>query len=200
MQDAIVMSMASNIALWCAAGEKIPTRTGNRHGALAESPYNVYPSKDGHIAIVCPAPRHWQGLTEAMGRPELAEDPRYRTPADRIPRMDEVDSMISAWTSGLGKYEAFDILSRHRVPSAPVREIGEVMQDEAMHQRGMLSFVEHPELGRIVAPRSPIRFDFEPGAPVGPAPTLGRDNEEVYLGWLGRSPDELADWTVDGTV
>ncbi|MEO7402415.1 MAG: CoA transferase, partial [Burkholderiales bacterium] len=53
MQEAIYASLASNLGMWWDSKGAMPARTGNQHGGLAESPYNVYPTKDGYIAIIC---------------------------------------------------------------------------------------------------------------------------------------------------
>ncbi len=79
MQEAVYASLASNLGLYYGSGSKAPPRTGNRHGGLAESPYNVYPAKDGHIAIICVGEVHWKSLIGAMRRPELGADPRFQS-------------------------------------------------------------------------------------------------------------------------
>ena len=78
------------------------------------------------------------------------------------------------------------------MPAAPVRTAPEVMHDKHMHERGMLVEVEHPELGTITVPTSPLRLHGLPPAPSRPSPTVGQHNEEIYGGWLGLSAEELA--------
>lgn len=143
---------------------------------------------------------HWRLLTEAMERPELAEDPRFATVAQRIGRMEEVDAIISAWTRTFDKYALFDLLSRHRVPCAPVRDLGEVIVDRHMHERGMLQWMDHPEFGRIVVPNSPLRFEGTAPMALAPSPLLGQHNEDVYCGWLGRPPGDLDALRAEGVI
>src|SRR5580658_5978569 len=106
-----------------------------------------------------------------MRRDELAEDPRFKTNADRVAHMDETDDVVSAWTATLGKMEVFARLKAGRVPCAPVRTAPEVMNDPHMHERGMLERVMHPELGEIVVPTNPLRLHGLPKAPLVPSPT-----------------------------
>ena len=77
MQEAVYSSLSSNLGLHFGSSGAAPMRTGNRHGGLAESPYNVYPPADGYIAIICVGEQHWKSLLEAMGRTDLADDPRF---------------------------------------------------------------------------------------------------------------------------
>ncbi|MNR39943.1 Succinyl-CoA:(R)-benzylsuccinate CoA-transferase subunit BbsF [compost metagenome] len=78
-----------------------------------------------------------------------------------------------------------------RIPCAPVRSLGEVMQDKHMHERGMLQTIEHPELGEVVLPHSPLRFESAPLTPLRSSSPLGQENHEVIVKWLGRSDDEF---------
>jgi formyl-CoA transferase len=69
-----------------------------------------------------------------------------------------------------------------------------------MHARGMLTTVEHPDLGRVVLPTSPIRYDHAMPAPPAPSPGLGAHNAEVYGGWLGLGAEELQQLAADGVI
>jgi CoA:oxalate CoA-transferase len=71
MLDAVYASLASTFGMCFGQGWKDAARTGNRHGGLAESPYNVYPASDGYIAIICVGEQHWKNLVDAMARPDL---------------------------------------------------------------------------------------------------------------------------------
>lgn len=184
MQDAIYASLSSNLGMhWfgqaVAAGEDTVTRTGNRHGGLAECPYNVYPTQDGHIALICVGDLHWAALCREMGRPELTDDQRYRSLKDRVAHMDEVDDAIAAWTQQGTSTALFARLMAAKVPCAPVRGLGEVMEDANMHARGALARIDHPEFGNIIVQRSPLRYDGVPDLPLEPSHPLGADTEAV---------------------
>jgi crotonobetainyl-CoA:carnitine CoA-transferase CaiB-like acyl-CoA transferase len=135
-----------------------------------------------------------------MGREDLRDDPRFRTNADRVAHIDETDAIVGAWTRTLGKMEVFTITKRHRIPCAPVRDVGEVMRDPHMHERGMLEWIEHDEIGRIVVPTSPLRFHGADTVATAPSPKLGQHNAEVYGRWLGLSPGEIADLAQSGVI
>ena len=200
MQEAIYPSLASNLSFLHNSQGGVPPRTGNRHGGLAIAPYNVYPTKDGHIAIITVVEAHWTNLLEAMGRHDLKGDSRFASNATRVEHMQEVDALIEAWTRTLPKREAFAIARRHRVPCAPVRDLSEVMNDPHMHARGMLERIDHPDLGDIVVPTSPLRFHGADRIETTPSPRIGQHNSEVYGGWLGLSDAEIEALQRDGVI
>jgi CoA:oxalate CoA-transferase len=193
MQEAVYASLASNLGLHHSRGNDVPPRTGNRHGGLAEAPYNVYPSADGYLAIICVNEAHWQSLLKAMHREDLREDPRYIDLKRRVEHMDEIDELVSSFTSQHTKQALFELLMGHRVPCAPVRNLDEVVNDAHMHQRRALEWVEHPMYGRVCLPNSPLRFGGVEPMTLKPSGELGRDNHLVYGDWLGLSDAEIAE-------
>ena len=193
MQDAIYASLASNIGMYHASKGKGPSRTGNRHGGLGISPYNVYPTSDGYVVINSPGDHHFRAILKTMGRDDLIDDERYATRTARVQRMFEVDAILEAWTSQHPRQEVAKQMLDAGVPCAPVRGLGEVMVDENMHARGSLQWVEHPELGRVVLPHSPMRYEGSELVQLEPSSQLGADGDAVYGEWLGRSPEQLAE-------
>lgn len=180
MQDAIYASLSSNLGMhWFGQGKSEFTRTGNRHGGLAECPYNVYSTRDGYIALICVGDLHWASLCRVMDKPSLIDEPRYRTLKDRVAHMDEIDAAITAWTQDQETSVIFDRLMAAKIPCAPVRTLEEVMHDPNMHARGTLATIEHPEFGSIVVQRSPLRYDGVPDLPLEPSHPLGADTEAV---------------------
>ena len=199
MQETVYSSLAASFEYFHRTGNP-PPRTGNRQAGLSTAPYNVYPAADGHVAIHIVTEAHWKNLTVAMGLEELQQDQRFATNAERIQHMDEIDAVVGAWTSTLGKMEVFARAKKLRIPCAPVRTAPEVMNDPHMHQRGMLARVEHPELGPIVVPTNPLRLHGLPQAPLVPSPTVGQHNAEVYGGWLGLNDGELMALKAEGAI
>ncbi len=199
MQETVYPSLAASFEYYHRTGE-LPPRTGNRQAGLSTAPYNVYPAADGHVAIHIVTEGHWRNLLKAMGREELASDPRFATNADRIGHMDAVDAVVADWTRTLPKMEIFARLKAGRVPAAPVRTAPEVMHDKHMHARGMLVEIDHPELGPITLPTSPLRLHGLGKAPAAASPVVGQHNAEVYGDWLGLSEGELAALAEAGAI
>jgi CoA:oxalate CoA-transferase len=160
----------------------------------------VFATTDGHVAIHVVTEAHFQNLLKAMGREDLMDDPRFATNSGRVAHMDETDALVAAWTKTLGKMEVFAIAKKYRIPCAPVRTAPEVMHDPHMHERGMLQRIDHPELGEIIVPSSPLRLHGTEPVPAGPSPTIGQHNAEIYGGWLGLSAAEIADLKAGGVI
>lgn len=192
MLDAVYPSLSSALGLWYGSQGAVPARTGNRHSGLAEAPYNVYPTNDGWLALICVTDQHWQSLTTAMQRVDLQSDERLGSLKGRVANMDEVDALVSAWTRRFGKEELFALLMRHRVPCAPVRELSEVTSDTHMRQRGTLQTIHHPTLGEIPLYAGPMRFEGSDEIEIEPSKALGADTDDILAELLGKSAVDIS--------
>lgn len=200
MQDATYASLASNLGMVHARGAAAPQRTGNRHGGLGISPYNVYPTKDGYVVFNAPGDHHFRSILDVMGRPDLKKDPRFLTRSTRVANFAAVDELIEGWTKTLTKDEVALHMLAAKVPCAPVRNLMEVMHDENMLARGSLQWIDHPELGRVVLPHSPLVFEGTERRPIEPSLPLGASNDAVFGEWLGHSKEELAAYKAEGVI
>src|SRR5205807_10492560 len=104
--------------------------------------------------------------------------------------VEELDSIVRSWTSSLTRAEVVAALRAAKVPAAAVRDVGEVVEDRHLHERGAIQHIDHPQLGDIVVPHSPLRFRGEELVPLVPSRALGADNEEVF-GRLGLGLEEV---------
>lgn len=193
MQDAIYASLASNLGMLHARGREAPARTGNKHGGLGIAPYNAYRAADGWVVINCPGDRHFRAVLDIIGRSDLADDHGFATRAARVANMQAVDELLEAWTGGLPRDAIAEAMLKAGVPCGAVRDLAEVIEDRNMHARGSLQRIDHPELGPVVLPHSPMVFEGGERRPLEPSRPLGRDNEAVFGGWLGHSAAELAE-------
>jgi CoA:oxalate CoA-transferase len=200
MQDATYCSLASNYGMLQARGDAAPERTGNRHGGLGVSPYNAYPTTDGWVVVNSPGDHHFRAILDVIGRPDLKEDPRLSSRGARVQNFQLVDELLETWTSRHSKDEVAGKMLAAAVPCAPVRNLTEVMHDENMHARGSLQWIDHPELGRVVLPHTPLMLEGVPRRPIEPSLPLGASNEEIVTGWLGHSRDEYEALKAEGVV
>jgi CoA:oxalate CoA-transferase len=190
MQETVYPTLASSYDYHLRTG-RIPPRAGNRQAGLSSAPYNAFQTQDGWAAIHVVTEQHWQNLLRAMGREDLLDDPRFNTNPARTENTLETEAVVTAWTATQTKAQVVAAAKRYKIPAAPVRDAVEVMNDAHMHERGMLQRINHPSLGEIVVPNSPLRLHgAEKVAPV-PSPSLGQHNEEVYGEWLGMDVAEL---------
>ena len=109
----------------------------------------------------------------------LADDPRFVTLKERVAHMDLIDAAVSDWTSAHPTAWLFDKLMAAHVPCSPVRTLDEVINDENMHARGALTWIDHPEYGRMVVQQSPFNFEGVPRVSLRPSRPLGADTREV---------------------
>lgn len=201
MHEAAVLALASALGALMDGDGGVPERTGNRHPALAIAPYNVYPAKDGHVAIFTASERHWHSIAHVLGREDLLDNPEFASTPARAARMEEIDALVEAWTRQRGKDEVMAALTEAHVPCAPVRTTAEVVDDPHLRERGLWAEVEHPRRGRTLVPNSPIRLHGSaPGRVERPAPLLGQDTDRVLSELLGLGADELASLHARGVI
>ena len=169
---------------------EIPGPEGSGHPLLC--PFGVFPARDGHVAIGCPRNNFWKILTQEMGQPELADDPRFLSNEDRVANRVEVEKAVSGWTRGLTKAELIDRLGG-RVPLGPVNTAADIMADSHAAARNMLATVPQPgPNGRDVQiANTPIHFLNRETGVRRRAPTMG-ENSAGILADMGFDPDEIA--------
>ena len=178
----------------------IPMRTGNRNPRLA--PWNTYAAKDGYIIICVAANPQWKAFLEAIGREDLIDDARFQNPSGRYKYSDDVETIVNEWLADKTVKEALELLSAKRVPCDYVFEIGEVLEDPHLIHREMIQDLEHPLSGStgIKAAGFPIRFSERKAGFTEPAPFPGRHNEDVYMGLLGVSVEEMETLKKEGII
>jgi formyl-CoA transferase len=180
MHDTIYPMLASSLGgLHNDPERRLPERTGNRHSGMAVAPYNIYPASDGWLAIICISERHWHGVATALGRAELIDDERFRTEKGRVTNIDAVDEEVSSVTKTRTRAELVADLQAAGVPCAPVKSVREVDTDEHLIERGMITYVDHPNRGRVPVPGCPMRLSDSPVGPLRAAPLLGASTEEI---------------------
>ena len=193
MLDSVYLSLASGLGLAMRAADDFVARTGNRHGGLSVCPYNVYPATDGYVAIICNSNANWHALVKALGRDDLDCNPRLATMAGRIERMEYIDAEIARETRKRGRDELFTLLNRGGAICGAVRTLREVIYDPLLRASGLLTEIDHPEYGRLVVARSPLRFFDQPGCNYEPSHALGADNDAVFGAEIGLSANDLAE-------
>jgi formyl-CoA transferase len=183
-------------------GERgIPVRDGNRTVRL--TPFNVYQTKDGYVAIATGSDEMWANLLSAMGMPELKDDLRYKKLDQRAENVDEVDALIKSWTLSKTNNEVVRELRKFRVPCGPVNKANEMCRDPQLISRGMVKELHHPLFGKVegvCAAGLLIQLSETPGEFTSPAPLLGQHNEEIYSNWLGLSREELGKLKEEGII
>jgi formyl-CoA transferase len=180
LQDAVIPALASNIAGWLTDPEHAPERTGNRHGGMRESPYNVYRTADGWVAILAISDPHWRSVARLIGRRDLAEDASLAGSAARVARIDEIDAAVEGWTSGRTSAAVAAELQRAGVPASPVRTVAELVAEELERQAPMIA--RNPDAGEgspTYTLGAAVRLSNHPPRPPGAVPSLGEHTDAV---------------------
>ena len=177
MIDTIYPTHASNLSAFYRDGETF--RNGNGHGGGAVVPYEVYGTLDGYVALIVITEAQWRNLCVAMGQPELADDERFCSNGRRYHNLAELDEIITEWMSTRTRSAVVTALHAAKVPVSAVREVAELVDDVHLHERGALQRIDHPQLGEIVVPHSPLRFRGSALAPIVPSAALGEHNDEI---------------------
>jgi crotonobetainyl-CoA:carnitine CoA-transferase CaiB-like acyl-CoA transferase len=180
-------------------GDFLPRRSGSHHFAVA--PLGVFNGKQVPILIMASTDHQFTYLCRAMGRPELAEDARYRSNAERMARVEELTRLIQEWFDSMPSDEAiFRLFDEHRVPYAPVLTIEQAMAHPHLRERGVVRRINDRFLGEFDVPGFPLRFSQHPPRPLRDAPTLGEDNELVLREYLGYPPQRIRELEAAGVL
>ncbi len=161
--------------------------------------YRFLETRDGFLSIAAITDAQWRGLFRAAGRPELCDDPRFATTADRMKHLPALLEELNDGRVEMSSQEAEERLVAEDVPCGPLLRPEEVAAHPQVVAAGILVESEHPAIGRIREPRPPTRFSVTPAAIGRPAPRLGEHTDEV-LAQLGLSGTEIAEARAKGIV
>ncbi len=190
------VSMLTYPAIWALNGDFEPTRTHHSaHPSLV--PFQAFRAKDSWIVVACPKEKFWRRLAVAIGRPELAEDERYATFADRRRHSVELLAILEASFLGRDAGEWLTLLREAGVPCGPVNTVRQALDDEQTSARGLVVETEHPVFGTVRQVRSPVNVGVGAAAHRR-APARHEDAEDVLLRMLGYDPAELDRLTQSG--
>ena len=190
--------------IYLVTGES-PGRVGSSHHSVV--PYGRFQVKDGHIVIALHVGAFWRKFCAAIGRPDLADNPRYRTTADRRTNRDELEAIVNEILMTRTAAEWHVVLHEADVPHGTVNSVGEALEQDVIVERGLVKTADHPVAGPVKLVGSPLRFTGQyADAAMAPAPLLGEHTAEVLTDLLGYSEDRIAALlaakairTVDGT-
>jgi crotonobetainyl-CoA:carnitine CoA-transferase CaiB-like acyl-CoA transferase len=175
MVDALMTQSESSQMMWTYMGR--PMRPmGNAVDGI--SPYDVYPTRDGHAVIATPTEPHWRLLCELIGRPDLIEDERTRHNRVRVRNRPVVDEAIGSWAAGLTTAEVVEALG-DVVPVAPVYDPTDWVDDPHVAAREMLVRVDHEHHRPTVMLNCPIKFSADPAGIYQGVPKLDQHGAEI---------------------
>lgn len=161
-------------------------------------PQGVYPCKDGFVNTLS-LPQWWPRYIEALGMPELKDDPRFQNIFSMEAGM-EFDAIWYSWLADHGKHELFDIFLKSKIASAPVNNPEDLLNNVQLKAREYFVDIDHPKTGKITYPGAPFKLSESPWKIRLPAPLLGQHNEEIYCGQLGYTREDLVKLREGGII
>lgn len=198
MLETMYFTLCSELAAYHASG-KLPPRASDRSPAGA-CPYGRYRCQDGWLAIISVAENHWSAILETIGRADLIGREEYAAAHLRRKHEAEINDLIETWSKRLPRDEAYAAMRAARVPVAPVRNLEEARTNAHLHERGMLQWKTHEEIGEVVLPGSPIRYSDYESSEVTFFPKAGEHTVAVFSDWLGLGEQKLAELLAAGVI
>ena len=197
--EAVLSLMDAIILEYSGTGQIRQPRGGKLGGGV---PSNIYPSADGHLIVIGGnSDSIFRRLMKVMGRPELADDPRYRTNVERLKHENELDELISDWTRRNSAEKIMTDLNDNGVPAGPIYNSADIVKDPHFLAREALVDVFIPEAGRKLAMQGIVpKFSSSPGKIRWAGPALGAHNSEIYQGLLGLEQNEMEALREEGVI
>jgi CoA:oxalate CoA-transferase len=199
MVDALFHQHELNVhAFVLSEGQFTPGRMGAHHALVA--PCGVFKGPKGYIVILV-LDRQWPSMAKAIGRPDLIDDPRFVTGADRGKNQLELIQIIENWMATLSSDEAaLQVFEEFRIAAAPVMTVADAVTHPYFKARDMIRKVKDPLMGEVTIPGFPLKFSAFPDLPDIQAPTLGQHGDEVLREHLGYTDVQLAELRSQGIL
>jgi crotonobetainyl-CoA:carnitine CoA-transferase CaiB-like acyl-CoA transferase len=190
LMEAAIQQTYWQAAIYFATGVN-PGPTGSAH--ILTAPYQAFPTADGWINVGGANQANWERIVKVIGRPELAEDPRFRTNGDRMRNLGALTPLVAERLKARSSADWIRDFEAAGVPVGPVNRIGDMLADPQVAAREMVVEVDHPRAGRTKAHGHPVKFSATPGTIERPAPLLGEHTREVLvsLGYSAADIDRL---------
>jgi len=166
-------------------------RTGNRHPNTA--PRNVYKTSDGYMTMSASNQKIFERVANAIDKPELIEDPRFKDNSARVDNVEALDEEIEEWTKQHSTEEAIEILESYDAIVGPVYDMADIFDDEQFQARNSFPEIDDPEVGPMKTFAPIPKFSRTPGDVEFLGPRHGQHNDEIYVDELGFSEEELAE-------
>lgn len=193
-QVALLANVASNYLV----GGEPPRRLGNAHPNIA--PYEAFRARDRWFALAAANQRQWATLCEVIGRPDLEDDPRFATNAQRVANRPALLEVLGAVFAEREADEWLRELREAGLPCGPINSVADVFEHPQAEARGLALEVEHPTAGLVQVTGFPYKLSQTPAEAHRPPPLLGQHTEETLTELLGYSAEEIAQLRERGAI
>lgn len=188
--DCQVAMLANQNMNYLASGSP-PQRAGNAHQNLV--PYQVFAVADGHMIVAVGNDSQFRSYCTAIGRSELALDPRFRTNPQRVRNREPLIALLSEIMQSKPVAYWLSLFESVNVPAGPINNLEQVYQNPQVQARKMKISLPHPTAGQAKLVASPLRLSDSPVQYHSAPPLLGEHTEQVLTDILGLSPEQIKD-------
>jgi formyl-CoA transferase/CoA:oxalate CoA-transferase len=189
--------LGTSIANYFANGE-IPGPMGTAYPVVV--PYQTFRTKTRDLALAIAGEKIWRKFCPTIGRPELVDDPRYRTTTDRMNNRDELIPTLQEVFLTRTYEEWEPLLLGNDIPVGAINNLAEVVEHPQVTARHALIELEHPRVGKVRAVGSPVRLSRTPARVRSPAPIFGQHTGEVLREVLGMNVDDITALEAAGVI
>ncbi|GAB3129119.1 CaiB/BaiF CoA transferase family protein [Novispirillum itersonii] len=179
----VQVAVLANQAMNYLASGKAPGRLGNAHPNIV--PYQAFATQDGHIILAVGNDGQFARFCAVAGRPELAEDDRFRTNRARVQNRADLVPEVAGMVARKTTAEWIAALENEAVPCGPINTLDQVFADPQVIHRGLKQTLPHPVAGSVDLVACPIKFSGTPAGATTPPPSLGQHTTEVLGTLLG---------------
>jgi len=199
MQDAVVNIIRVSLRDHQRQGRPME-RHGNQLGhTVPGTTYACAPGGPNDYVIVLAQPQMWKAMCGTMGRPELADDPRFVSADARWENRNVLDAIVEEWTRKHTKHEIMQRLGDAGVPCGACQDTGEVLSDPHLKAREMIVDIDYPTRGTYQTVGCPVKLSDSPAEITRP-PLLGEHTDELLASLCGVDPDQLRRLHEDGVA
>ncbi len=192
------VSALVNIASSYLVSGEIPRRWGTAHETIV--PYQGFETKDKYVIVAVGNDQLWIKFCKVLGRPELAEDPRFKTNPLRVQNRTECIGILAPFMKTRNRDEWVELLNREAIPCAPINTMDEVFSNPQVLHRKMLAEIEHPTAGKIKLAGIPVKYSEAEASIRRPPPLLGQHTAEVLSEVLGYDAASIDKLKADGVL
>ena len=182
MLDCQVAMLEDALARYSVSG-KIPGRIGTRHPSI--TPFQQFRAADDYFVMGAGNEAIWLRFCDAIAMPQLKDDPRFLTNADRTANHPELETLLARVFATQQRDHWLRLLTDASVPCAPISNVEEVTRDPHLAARNMILHADHSEFDGLIVPGSPLKSAGDTDIPSTRAPRLGENTDEVLSSVLG---------------
>lgn len=174
--DTQVAWMTYMASYYFGTGES-PKRMGSKHPTI--SPYQAFPTQDGYAVIAAPSQKLWSKFCEAIDRTDLIKDDRFATNAARVSNRDILDDILENELHQYKTGRVISMMNEYGVPASEVKDMAAVFKNSQIEAREMHQSIQHPLIGDVEMPGSPMHFSQTPTSIRRHPPQLGEHTTTV---------------------